>query len=246
MDDGGTASYQALMVSAEHRLSSHFSMLANYTWSHCIGDLVTTELSGPIYTDPSDRRFDRGNCTAIDIHQNFNLSAVIQSPRYSNRMVEWIAGGWQLAPIVGLHSGSYFGVTTGVDNALTGIGAQRPNQVLPNVYCTNKTINCWMNAAAFNPPAPGTLGNLGNNNLEGPGYFDVDLSLSRQFRVKEKQYFEIRAETFNIQNRANYLNPGAVGIAGGSANSALNSSTFGKIQSDVSPRIMQFAVKYVF
>jgi hypothetical protein len=137
-------------------------------------------------------------------------------------------------------------VTTGLDNALTGIGAQRPNQVLPNAYCTDKTINCWMSAAAFAYPANGTLGDFGINNLEGPGYFDVDISLSRQFRVREKQYFEIRAESFNIQNRANFLNPGAVSIAGGTANSTLNSSTFGKIQADVSPRIMQFAVKYVF
>jgi hypothetical protein len=246
LDDGGTASYNALILSAEHRLSSHFSLLGNYTYSHCIGDLVTSELSGPIYTNPNDRRFDRGNCTAIDVHHNFNLSAVLQSPHYSSRMVQWIAGDWQLAPIVSLHSGSYFGVTTGVDNALTGIGAQRPNQILPNVYCANRSINCWMNAQAFAAPPTGTLGDLGINNLEGPGYFDVDISLSRRFRIREKQYIEIRAEAFNIENRANYLNPGTVGIAGGSANSALNSSTFGKIQSDVSPRIMQFAVKYVF
>ncbi len=246
LDDGGTASYNALILSAEHRLSSHFSLLGNYTFSHCIGDLVTTELSGPVYTDPADRRFDRGNCSYVDMHHNFNLSAVLQSPHYNSRPLQWIAGDWQLAPIVGLHSGSYFSVTTGVDNALTGIGAQRPNQILPNVYCTTKTINCWMNVSAFGSPAPGTLGDLGISNLEGPGYFDVDVALSRQFHVKEKQYVEIRAESFNIQNRANFLNPGAVGIAGGASNSALNSSTFGRIQADVQPRIMQFAVKYNF
>ncbi|HEX5226327.1 MAG TPA: carboxypeptidase regulatory-like domain-containing protein [Bryobacteraceae bacterium] len=246
LDDGGTASYNALILSAEHRFSSHYSMLANYTWSHCIADPQTTELSGPIYTDPNNRRSDRGNCPFVDIHHNFNLSAVLQSPHYSNRYVQWFAGDWQLSPIVGIHSGSYFGVTTGVDNALTGIGAQRPNQILSNAYCANKSINCWMNAKAFASPAPGTLGDLGVSNLEGPGYFDVDLSLSRQFRIKEKQSFEIRAETFNIENRANFLNPGTVGIAGGAANSALNSSTFGKIQADVAPRIMQFAVKYNF
>jgi hypothetical protein len=176
------------------------------------------------------------------------LSAVLQSPRYSNRALQWIAGDWQLAPIVGAHTGSYFTVYTGVDNALTGVSttAQRPNLVLTNPYCTVKTINCWMNAAAFADPASGTLGDLGANSLEGPGYFDVDVALSRQFHIKEKQYLTIRAESFNIQNRANFLNPGTVGIAGGSSNTALNSSTFGKIQSDVSPRIMQFAVKYNF
>ncbi len=246
LDDGGTASYNALIVSAEHRFSSHFSMLANYTYSHCIGDLVTSELSGPIYTNPANRRSDRGNCTAVDVRGNFNLSAVLQSPHYSSRPLQWIAGDWQLAPIVSAHTGSYFSVTTGVDNALTGIGAQRPNQILSSPYCPNTNINCYLNAKAFGSPAAGTLGNLGINNIEGPGYFDVDVALSRQFAVREHQYFEIRAEAFNIQNRANFLNPGTVGIAGGSANSALNSSTFGKIQADVAPRIMQFAVKYVF
>jgi hypothetical protein len=246
LDDGGTASYNALIVSVEHRFARNFSLLANNTWSHCIGDPVTTELSGPIYTNPYDRRFDRGNCAYVDMHENFNLSAVLQSPHYANRALQWIAGDWQLSPIVGAHSGSYFTVTTGLDNALNGITGQRPNLVNTDPYCANRNINCWMTATAFANPAPGTLGNLGNNSLVGPGYFDVDVALMRQFRIREKQNLEIRAESFNIQNRANFLNPGAVGIAGGASNTALNSSTFGKIQSDVAPRIMQFAVKYYF
>ena len=125
LDDGGTASYNALMLSAEHRLSNHFSMLANYTWAHCIADPQTTELSGPIYNNPANRRFDRGNCTAVDVRQNFNLSAVLQSPHYSSRAVQLLAGGWQLAPIVSAHTGPHYSVTTGVDNALTGVSTGR-------------------------------------------------------------------------------------------------------------------------
>jgi len=246
LDDGGTASYNALIVSAEHRLSHNFSMLANYTWSHCIGDPVTTELSGPVYTNPSNRRFDRGNCTSVDVHHNFNLSAVLQAPHYSSRPLQWIAGDWQLAPIVGLHTGSYFTLSTGVDNALNGITPQRPEQIFSDPYCQNRNANCWINPKAFKNPANGTLGNSGVNSLEGPGYFDVDVALSRRFPVKEHQYAEIRAESFNIQNRANYLNPSTPGLVGGASGSALNSSVFGRILTDVSPRIMQFAVKYVF
>jgi hypothetical protein len=248
LDDGGTASYHAMMLSAEHRLSNHFSMLMNYTLAHCIADPQTTELSGPIYTNPANRRFDRGNCTAVDVRQNFNLSAVLQSPHYSSRIVQAVAGGWQLAPIVGAHTGSYFSVSTGVDNALTGVstGAQRPNLVLSDPYCPDRGVTCWLNAKAFAAPSSGTLGNLAVNNLASPGYFTVDLSLSRRFPIREQQYFEIRAESFNIENRANFLSPAAVGLAGGTSGSALNSSNFGKIQADVSPRVMQFAVKYVF
>ena len=62
------------------------------------------------------------------------------------------------------------------------------------------------------------------------------VALSRRFPVKEKQYLEVRGEAFNIQNRTNFLNPTA----------AMNSSQFGKILTDVSPRILQFAMKYAF
>jgi hypothetical protein len=247
LDDHGTASYNALIVSAEHHLSNHFSVLANYTWSHCIADPQTTELSGPIYTNPADRRFDRGNCPYIDVHHNFNLSGVLQSPRYSSRVLQLIAGDWQLAPIVGVHSGSYFSLSTGVDNALTGIPAQRPNQVLSNPYCHPTTVNCWINGKAFANPAPGTLGNTIANSLEGPGYVNVDIALSRRFPITERQGIEIRWETFNIANHTNLLNPGTAGIAAGGTNgTVLNSSTFGQLKSDVAPRIMQFAIKYIF
>ncbi len=239
LDDGGTANYQALILSAEHRLANHFTVLANYTMAHCISDLVTTELSGPVYTDPADRRLDRGNCTAIDVRQNFNLSAVLQSPRFANKALQLIAGNWQLSPIFTAHTGTFFSVTTGASDPITGIGGQRPNQVLSNPYCATQTITCWMNLSAFQTPvasAAGAFGDLGYDNLRGPGFFDVDVALSRRFPVKEKQYFEFRGEAFNIQNRTNFLNPTA----------AMNSSNFGKILTDVSPRILQFAVKYAF
>jgi len=239
LDDGGTAGYESLVLSAEHRLSRHFMILANYTWAHCISDLVTSELSGPVYSNPDNRRADRGNCTAIDVRQNFNLSAVLQSPKFSSKALQWIAGDWQLSPIFTAHTGTSFSVTTGVSDPITGIGGQRPNQIASNPYCATQTINCYLNAASFATPAvtaAGAFGNLAYDNLLGPGYFDVDVALSRQFAIKEKQHLEIRGEAFNIQNKVNFLNP----------TSALNSSTFGKILTDVSPRIMQFAVKYAF
>ncbi len=237
LDDGGTANYEGLLLSLQHRLASHFTVLGNYTWSHCIADLVTTELGVPLTPIRTDRRADRASaCAGVDVRHNVNLSAVAESPRFSERWLRYIAGDWQLSVIASAHSGSFFTVTTGVDNALTGISGQRPNQVLTNPYCTSQSINCWINALAFTSPTNGTTGSLGVGNIEGPGYFDVDLGLPRRFMIHEKQHIEIRGEAFNIQNRANFANP----------TSALNSATFGKILSDVSPRIMQFAIKYQF
>ncbi len=273
LDDSGTGSYNALLLSAEHRFSDHFSVLANYTWSHCISDAWTQAINAPEYTDPSDPRFDRGNCTNVDIHHNFNLSAVLQSPHFSSHILQLIAGDWQLSPIVSAHTGSYFTVTMGgvnADDAANGIAGQRPDMV-PGVspYCTPRRVspyftpagNCWINPSAFAYPGggavlqsdgqylePGAFGNEGVNNLEGPGYFDVDVELSRKFPITERQSIEIRWETFNVENRVNLVNPGVAGIAAvGTSNSVLGSGpTFGMVSSDVAPRIMQFALKYTF
>ncbi|HEY6342563.1 MAG TPA: carboxypeptidase regulatory-like domain-containing protein [Bryobacteraceae bacterium] len=242
LNDGGTASYNSMLLSVEHRLSSHFMVLVNYTWAHCISDNVALQAGGPTWTNPYNRRSDRGNCSGgvsgggTDIRQNFNLTAVLQSPRFSSRPLRWVAGDWQLSPIFAARTGNDFTVTTGVDNSLINSGSQRPNQVTGDVYCAHQTINCWMSAAAFASPATGTLGNMGISALRGPGYFDVDVALSRRFRVRERYNLDIRAEAFNIQNRVNFLNPTA----------ALNSSNFGKIQTDIAPRILQFATKFVF
>ena len=81
--------------------------------------------------------------------------------------------------------------------------------------------------------------------LRGPSYFGIDLGLTKTVRIRERQRVELRAEAFNIQNRANFLtssptNPSAPSTAG------QNGSSFGKLLYDASPRIMQFAIKYVF
>jgi len=245
LDDGGTTSYNGMLLSIQHRLANHFTIQANYTWSHCISDLGTTLLAGS-YLDPNDRRYDRGNCPATDIRQNFNLSAVAQSPKFSNRMVETIAGDWQLSVITSARSGINFTASSGIDTDLNGVGGDRANQILPDVYCPNKNINCWLNVAAFAPPvANGIRSNMGPNNLVGPAYFDVDLGLTRSIRIKERQRVDLRAEAFNIQNRANFLANSPTNVAAPAAGSQ-NGSSFGKILYDVSPRIMQFAIKYVF
>jgi len=233
--DGATGSYEGLLLSVQHRLSNHFTVLGNYTWSHCITDPLVTFFSGT-YSDPSNRRFDRSNCSGTDVRHNFNLSAVIESPKFSNRLIQAVAGDWKLSVITRALTGTYFNVTTGTDTRLTGTGGDRPNLIAANGYCAEKSLNCWLDPKAFAPAATGLNGNLGATSLLGPGYFNVDLGLSRAFRVRERQRFEIRAEAFNVQNRVNFNNPTA----------ALNSSTFGKIQTDKSPRIMQGAIKYVF
>ena len=245
-DDGATGSYNALLLSVNHRLASHFTLLGNYTWAHCIADPINQYLGG-VYTNPANRRQDRGQCVGgEDQRHNVNLSVVAESPKFSQRFLQMIAGNWKLSATANIRTGAAMTVTTGLTN-LNGIGADRPNQVLADPYCATKRVNCWFNPAAFANPAPGSFGNEGIGTLVGPGYFGINMGLSRAFVIRERQKIEIRAEAFNLENRINLGSPVAT----------LSSSTFGQINAapagngsvsapGYGPRVMQFAIKYIF
>ena len=240
IDSGGTANYQGMALSVQRRAASGITMNANYTWSHCITDPydeMTPGSGGGSYTDPTNRRADRGNCTlsAVDIRHVFNLTAVAETPQFNDRTLRILASGWRLSPIFRMLSGTPFGVNSTVDIGLTGITSQRVNQVLDDPYADRSSLQ-FLNRAAFAQPAAGTRGNMGIHSLRGPGYWGLDLALARVFPVTETQRLEFRAEAFNLTNSLRRNNP--VGN--------FNSNVFGVIDTAKDPRIMQFALKYVF
>lgn len=132
---------------------------ANYTWSHCIGDIYDQQPPhGGGVTPPYNRRAYRGNCTGIDQRQQFVLSLVATSPRLRNPWARRLLSDWQIAPILQIHSWQWLTVTSGTDRALTTVANQTVNQVLSNPYAANKgvangnaTIN-WLNLEAFAIP----------------------------------------------------------------------------------------------
>jgi len=104
------------------------------------------------------------------------------------------------------------------------------------VFASNRTAYQYLNPAAFVLPAAGTYGNMGRNGIQGPGTFTLDVGLTRRFGITEKQTLEFRGEIFNLPNKVNLDNPTA----------SLSSATFGRVISAGDPRIMQFALKYIF
>jgi len=93
-----------------------------------------------------------------------------------------------------------------------------------------------VSAGAFTSAAPGTYGNLGYNNMKGPGVVTLDMNITRSFRLRERMSLQFRAEAFNLPNHANFSNP----------TSALNSGNFGLITAAGDPRIVQLAMKLLF
>ena len=245
-DPGGTGSYSGLYLSANKRLKHNVTLNTNYTWSHCISDIYDQQ-TGSGGVSPFIREKGRGNCAGADLRQSFVLNLVAQSPRFANTWLRRVASDWQFAPIVVLRSGQFLTIVPGTDRALTTAPAQTVNLVNPGaIFPANKSVNNWLNPAAFALPALGTYGNLGQNNIQGPGMFQLNVALSRSFHVYgEHRILQVRAEAFNLPNHMNPSSP----------TTNLSSSTFGQVLSDISgnngldagdPRIIQFAMKFVF
>ena len=97
-------------------------------------------------------------------------------------------------------------------------GTQRPD-VVPGVDPYLRDGVRWLNPAAFTTPQPGTFGNLARNALRGPGFWQLDLMLSKDLSLGRSRSLQVRLEMFNLANRLNYENPastlpnGAPGVA---------------------------------
>ncbi len=258
---GGNQHYNGLLLSVQRRLSNNVSLAANWTWSHCIGQLLgfNTKADQTI-TDPNYIN-EVGNCDS-DRRHIVNLTAVAQMPRFSNTAVRLVASGWKMSFIYRFTSGIPLMIQDGTDQELSTINHQQPDLVNPSaVYSGQSCGGCfYLNKSAFAPQALGTVGNLGWNSVVGPSYWDVDMALSREFHITERQRVELRADAFNLPNSFVPIAVPTTGLAGASAATgtafgapptgpafaSLNNAQFGQILAAWPTRKIQFALKYTF
>jgi len=242
----GTAKYDGLLIAAQKRLSSNYSLTSNYTLSKCINDGDPQQFLDPVYSHPGDPKADRGPC-AGDRRHVLNTTIVLNTPSFTSKGTNAIAGGWQFSGLLQILSGTPMNVTIGRDQALTGAQNQRPN-INGDWRLANPTNEKWFDTSVFSLPAPGTYGNLTRNALTGPGTWRVDSAVSRRFAVGGSQRIEARFEIFNLFN---HVGPGVTqqinGFGGvGLPNTVFTNTLFGRITTAADPRIMQLAVKYLF
>jgi hypothetical protein len=254
-DDGATSHYNGLFLSMVWRATNNVDVNANYTWSHCIGDGTNGALvpgPGQNYVHLDNRALDRGECLQ-DRRHLFNLTVLARTPNFSNRAMRLVGSGWSLSTIYRFQSGAPVSILSGLDQALNGFNFnERPNQVLADTAATSPGAGpcanrapcfAYLNPAAFAQPGLGTLGNMGAYNVVGPRLFQFDVSLVREFRIREGENLQVRAEAFNLLNntRFNNLNsPNNSNITLSGAN------VFGTITGAMDPRILQLALKFNF
>jgi len=237
-DDGISADYNGMLASIEHRFANRYTLLANYTWSKCLGIAPVNSLSGDVFQDPNNARGEYGPCT-YDVPFLFNTSIVYSSEFGHGGLLSHLLSHWNLAPLIRYSSGLPVNPTTGKDNSLTGSGLDRPNVVVGAQMYTGAAHGLkyqYVNPGIYTANPIGTFGNAGHLSLRGPGYFGVDLALGREFRLRERLTLQARGEAFNVLNHPNF----------GLLNGNISSSTFGQITSAFDPRILQASMKLIF
>jgi Carboxypeptidase regulatory-like domain len=253
------SNYNALETSLRKRFSHGLSFLASYTWSHSIDDVSSFNITGSasqpvagendLAQNPFDLAAERGN-SMFDARHRFVLSYQWSIPylQHSSTVYGHVLGNWQLNGIFTAMSGTPFTVLDSNDVSLqgqapeiSGFSSNRPDLV-GNPNSGPHTAAQWFNTSAFQPLQPdpqgrfAVYGNEGRNVVRGPGYVNWDFSALKNIRLTETKQLQFRGELFNVLNHTNFRLPV----------SDIESPTFGQIQSDVSPRVIQVALKFLF
>jgi hypothetical protein len=240
----GLSNYLSGQFSAEKRLGQGMNLLFGYTWSHAIDD-VGTEFGGGTGTpqDIRNRRADRGN-SVFDIRHRAIISYTYRLPfgkgqLWMNRggAANFLLGGWQTNGILILQTGLPFTVSHSGANT-GGAGGSRPDFVRDATLPSGqRSLARWFDPTAFAVPAIYTFGNVGRDTLFGPGRWNVDMSLFKDFHIREPLILQFRGEAFNVFNHPQFGQP----------NSAVGTPTAGTITSIVgNPRQMQVALRLQF
>jgi hypothetical protein len=211
--DTAHANYHGMVATLQHRLSSTFSMLSNFTWSKCLNvSDAGGDVAGTGFQNPQRIFADYGRCGS-DYRKIFNTTVIAKSDfKGFSRPVAYMVNNWELGPLFHVLSGGPINVTSGSDISLTDVGNDRPN-VVPGVKAVNEVKitsaaqsqanRGYVNPFAFcgttsafnactNAVSPGNYGNLGRNTVNGPAFFQFDAQLSRIFPVTEKHSLHFR------------------------------------------------------
>jgi hypothetical protein len=246
--------YHALQLVAEKRYSNGLQLLATYVWSKSIDnssnadDNITWLGSFSSLQDPNRPDLERSLSTfdiphVIQVSYSYDLP-IGRGRAFLGNMPRWaetLIGGWKTSGVWRIADGRPLALTVGEGTALPTYGTQRPNIVgTPRRnHGSDWVDNYFADNSVFVTPENFTLGNAPRalGNLRSPWSFTTNLSLGKQFAIREAMNFEFRIEAQNAFNHPVFGTPGTV----------LGDDTFGQITSTaVGPREVQLGFKFNF
>jgi hypothetical protein len=206
-----------------------------FTVSYTLGK-ATTNASGNGDNDtaeaPGDLEYTRGPATFDRRHALVNTFTY--RPPYLLERNDWlsaIAGGWELSGKMRYQSGQYFTATGN-----SSIGGRRADYVGGEISIDDANETRWFNTAAFTVPAEDRRGTATVGQIEGPSFYQWDLSLRKNFRLNERFQVTPIFDVFNVFDRVNF----------GSPETNVSSGSYGTISSAQPPRQFQFGVRVDF
>ena len=255
-ETSGDSTYNAFQVWLNRRFSNRLAFQASYTWAHAISNTPLTSFQTGSTSDPFNYDLDRGD-SDLDRRQMFVANAVYELPSFQKwgQWAEYILGSWQFNTIASFLGATPIDVQSGANTAgLRNPGKQRPDLV-PGVpiYLDTGDKRQFLNPAAFALPAAGKFGNLGRGAIRGPKTKNVDFSINKNWRFRERYGVQFRAELFNAFNHANFGSNEV--IANLSFQQNKNEANFGKATNGSfglidppyrGPREIQFGLKFTF
>jgi hypothetical protein len=214
----GTANYNALQTTLERRFARGLGIAAHWTWSKAEAPYYPTNA-------PQFQYLDSRSVESTDRTQVLTINGTWDVPfgtgrRWlaSNHAASAILGGWSVSSLTVFYSGLPFSITcSGTSLNLPG-ATQECEQLVPHVAVYGNVGGAYFNPLAFAPITTASFGTVAPYSMRGPGTVNVDLSLSRSFRVKERYTIQFRADSFNFTNTPHFANPG-----GNVSNLVLNS-----------------------
>jgi hypothetical protein len=220
----GNSTYHAVFVRAEKRFSHGLSFLAHYTFSKFLDDVESANEFGSTgsYMDAYNRRLDKGR-SGSDVPHRLVVEAMYQYR------------GWKLGVFETAESGPAFTVITSANttNAFPA-GSLRPNLLRdPALPSSRQTVAEWFDIAAFANPSPYSFGNSPRSVLRGASMLTTDMTLERSFAITERLRVDVRAEFYNLLNRAIFNIP----------DFTLGDAAFGAVSSARPPRTGQLAAR---
>jgi hypothetical protein len=258
------SNYHSLQVHLEKRVSHGLQFEVSYTYSHALDDASSASLGSLNNGDFRDQRnpaMEYGN-SDVDVRHHVVVGYTYELPfgrgkafaGNASGFLNQVIGNWQVAGITSASTGNWFTVSDPFVNSSNtdAGGAVVFNYSRPNVVGNPNGKPCvagtFYNTCAFaSNLVNGTFGNEGRNVVRGPGYQNWDVTLGKTFPVREQMRFEFRADFFNIWNHTNFLT-GPVGTAGQfePVEVELGTAQMGFPQSARDPRLIQFALKFLF
>ncbi len=253
MVDRGNSKYYSGQAKLENHAGHGLYFLSSFTWSKAYDDQAEICCAGPppnSWNVPAEQGLADFNETlrwVLSYDYLLPFGAGQKMLGGANGALNAIVGGWHFGGVYSLGSGFPFSATLGYDSSNTGTqGAVRPVQVLQdgNLPRGQRSINNWFNTNAYADPAdlyPGQylFGNTGRNTLIGPDADDWDMSLMKDFRIRESQVVEFRSEFFNALNHPSFAQPDST-LTDGAGSFGVTTGTAG------ANREIQFALKYSF